>query len=95
MGHLDGPVIGTREMRGTVHIRLQRHYGSKEVIHIISSQSIIEKLTSKSFHEPSVKLARIDVISTFWRTVRIISHNSFAANVVSWNDRLFLFHTRK
>ena len=40
---------------------------SKEVICIISCELISERVTSKSFHEPSVKSVRIDVIDKFWR----------------------------
>ena len=40
---------------------------AKEVIHIISIEPINKRATSKSFHEPSVKLVRLDVIGTFWR----------------------------
>ena len=39
---------------------------AKEVIHIISFEPFIERLTSKSFHEPSVKSESKEVISTFW-----------------------------
>ena len=35
----------------------------KEVIHIISFEAISGRLTLKSFHEPSVKSIRIDVIA--------------------------------
>ena len=48
---------------------------AKEVFHIISFEPISERLTSKSFHEPSVKLVRMDVIGTFWRaTIRELYH---------------------
>ena len=48
---------------------------SKEVFHRISFEPISERLTSHSFHEPSVKSVRIDVISMFWRaTVRELDH---------------------
>ena len=43
----------------------QRH--SKEIYHITSFEPISESPTSKSFHEPSVKLVWTDVIGTFWR----------------------------
>ena len=40
---------------------------TKEVIYIISIEPISKSATSKSFHEPSMKSVRIDVIGTFWR----------------------------
>ena len=40
---------------------------SKDVFHIISLEPISESPTLKSFHEPSVKLVRIDEIGTFGR----------------------------
>ena len=50
---------------------------AKEIFHIISFEPISESLTSKSFHESSVKLVRIDVIGSFWKaTTVVVSHNS-------------------
>ena len=39
-----------------------------QVIHFISLNPISDRSTSKSFHEPSVQLVRIDMIGTFLRT---------------------------
>ena len=39
---------------------------TEEVFHIISFEPISERPTSKSFHEPSVKLVKLDTIGTFW-----------------------------
>ena len=44
---------------------------SKEVFHTISFEPINERLTSTSFHNPSVKLLRINMIGAFlWATTR-------------------------
>ena len=40
---------------------------TKEAFHIIYFEPISEMTIPKSFHEPSVKSVRIDVIGTFWR----------------------------
>ena len=45
-----------------------RHNYSGEVIHIISFELISERPTSISFHGPSVKSVKIDVICKFWQT---------------------------
>ena len=39
----------------------------KQVFYIISLEPINKWSMSKSFHEPSVKLVRFDMIGTFWR----------------------------
>ena len=39
----------------------------KDIIHIISFESISERYISKSFLEPIVQSVRKDVIDTFWR----------------------------
>ena len=56
------PYIWTAQC--TVHVT--HRIIPKDVFHIISFKPIIERLTSKSFHEPSVKLVRTEAIGTFW-----------------------------
>ena len=52
---------------------LGRH--SKEVFHIISSEPISKRVTSKSIYEPSMKSVRMDVIGTSWQsTTRDLSN---------------------
>ena len=48
---------------------------SKKVFHIISFWPISESPTSKSFHEPNVKLVRMDVIGTYWRAMNEELHH--------------------
>ena len=65
-------VLATRPM-----VRFSPHFQSSESSNQITHRPISESLISKSFHEPSVKLVKMDVIGTLLarNDQRVISHN--------------------
>ena len=56
---------------------------SKE-IHIISSEQISKRVTSKSIYESSMKSVRMDVIGTFWRSTTSESTQKLNGFYIAW-----------